>query len=102
MEPRVEIKEHMRGGKGHVIMKHLLGEKELNGKCRIYAEITLEPGCEIGYHEHHNESEPIILFPVRACITTMGLTALSVPEISPLLPTASVTAWTTPEPKTWY
>ena len=57
MEPRVEIKEHMRGGKGHVIMKHLLGEKELNGKCRIYAEITLEPGCEIGYHEHHNESE---------------------------------------------
>ena len=38
-------------------MKHLLGEKELNGKCRIYAEITLEPGCEIGYHEHHNESE---------------------------------------------
>lgn len=55
--PRVEIKEHMRGGKGHVIMKHLLGEKELNGKCRIYAEITLEPGCEIGYHEHHNESE---------------------------------------------
>ena len=54
MEPRVEIKEHMRGGKGHVIMKHLLGEKELNGKCRIYAEITLEPGCEIGYHEHHN------------------------------------------------
>ena len=37
MEPRVEIKEHMRGGKGHVI--------------------TLEPGCEIGYHEHHNESE---------------------------------------------
>ena len=47
MEPRVEIKEHMRGGKGHVIMKHLLGEKELNGKCRIYAEITLEPGCEI-------------------------------------------------------
>ena len=45
MEPRVEIKEHMRGGKGHVIMKHLLGEN------------TLEPGCEIGYHEHHNESE---------------------------------------------
>ena len=61
MEPRVEIKEHMRGGKGHVIMKHLFGEKELNGKCRIYAEITLEPGCEIGYHEHHNESEKMCI-----------------------------------------
>ena len=57
MEPRIEVKEHMRGGKGHVIMKHLLGEKELNGKCRLYAEITLEPGCEIGYHQHLNESE---------------------------------------------
>lgn len=27
MEPRVEIKEHMRGGKGHVIMKHLWAKR---------------------------------------------------------------------------
>ena len=49
--------ENMAGGKGHVIIKDLLGEKELNGKCRMYAEVTVEPGCSLGYHEHHWESE---------------------------------------------
>ena len=56
-ELRVERKENMAGGKGHVIIKHILEEKELNGKCKMYAEVTLEPGCSLGYHEHHNESE---------------------------------------------
>ena len=102
MEPRVEIKEHMRGGKGHVIMKHLLGEKELNGKCRIYAEITLEPGCEIGYHEHHNESETYYIISGQGVYNDNGTNRpVSAGDIT-LLPTASVTAWTTPEPKTWY
>lgn len=49
--------EAMCGGKGHVLIKHILGEKELNGKCGLYAEVTLEPGCSLGYHEHHGESE---------------------------------------------
>ena len=49
--------ENMAGGTGHVLIKRLLDEKQLNGKCRMYAEVTLEPGCSLGYHEHHNESE---------------------------------------------
>ena len=47
----------MAGGKGHVIIKHILGDKEMHGNCRMYAEVTLEPGCSLGYHEHHGESE---------------------------------------------
>ena len=43
-ELKVERKENMCGGEGHVLIKHILGEKELNG-------------CSLGYHEHHNESE---------------------------------------------
>ena len=57
METRIERREAMRGGSGHVILKHVLGEKELNGKCRLFAQVTLEPGCSIGYHEHNGESE---------------------------------------------
>lgn len=57
METRMERREAMRGGKGHVILEHILEEPALNGKCRLYAKITLEPGCSIGYHEHHGESE---------------------------------------------
>lgn len=54
---KIERIENMCGGKGHLIIKHLLGEKELNGKCGLYAEVTIEPGCSLGFHEHHGESE---------------------------------------------
>ena len=96
MEPRVEIKEHMRGGKGHVIMKHQMGSAVFMRKS-LWSRAVRSATTSIT-----TKAKPIILFPVRACITTMELTALSVPEILPLRPTASVTAWTTPEPKTWY
>lgn len=49
--------ENMCGGKGHVIIKHILDEAEMKGKCRLYAQVTIEPGCSLGYHEHHGESE---------------------------------------------
>lgn len=49
--------ENMCGGEGHVIIKRILGERELNGKCGLYAQVTIEPGCSLGYHEHHSESE---------------------------------------------
>ena len=49
--------ENMAGGKGHVLIKYILGEKEFNGKCGLYSEVTIEPGCSLGYHEHHGESE---------------------------------------------
>ena len=35
--------EHMCEGNGHVIIKELLDEQQLNGKCGLYAEVTLEP-----------------------------------------------------------
>lgn len=54
---KIEKVQNMCGANGHVILKHLLGEKELNGKCRLYAEVTLEPGCGVGFHEHHGDSE---------------------------------------------
>lgn len=49
--------ENMCGGKGHVIIKHILDEKHRNKLCRMYAQVTLEPGCSLGYHQHHGESE---------------------------------------------
>ena len=54
---KIRREENMAGGKGNVIIKELLGEKELNRKCGLYAEVTIEPGCSLGYHEHHGESE---------------------------------------------
>lgn len=53
----VERIEKMHGGQGHVLIERILGEKELNGKCGLYAKVTIEPKCSLGYHEHHGESE---------------------------------------------
>ena len=57
MGAKIERVEGMCGGKGHVIIKRILGEKELNGKCRMYAQVTIEPDCSLGFHMHHGESE---------------------------------------------
>ena len=54
---RIRREEHMAGGNGHVIIKEILDAEQLNGKCGLYAQVTLEPGCSLGYHEHHGESE---------------------------------------------
>lgn len=51
------IKQNENGGKGVRKVKNILNEKEMNGKCRMYAEVTLEPECSLGYHEHLHESE---------------------------------------------
>lgn len=53
----VEKIENMCGGKGHVLIERLLGEKELDGKCGLYAKVTIEKDCTLGYHEHHGETE---------------------------------------------
>lgn len=57
MELRTNRVENMRGGDGHVFIKHILEKEQMNDKCKMYAQVTLEPGCSIGYHEHHAESE---------------------------------------------
>ena len=49
--------ENMCGGKGHVIIKDILEGDELKGKCGLYAQVTIEKGCSLGYHEHHGETE---------------------------------------------
>ena len=58
---RIRREEHMAGGNGHVIIKELLDTEQLNGKCGLYAQVTLEPGCSLGYHEHHGETETYYL-----------------------------------------
>lgn len=53
----LEREENLCGGKGITTFKRLLGEKELNGKCGMFAQLTVEKGGSIGYHIHKGESE---------------------------------------------
>ena len=57
-ECKVEYREHMRDGDGTVKLTHFINApEELNSKGRLFARITLEPGCSIGYHVHEHDSE---------------------------------------------
>ena len=49
--------EKMRGGNGTVEITNFATPEELNNKGRLFANITLKPGCGIGFHMHENESE---------------------------------------------
>lgn len=52
-----EINQNMCGGEGCVIIERLLNDQQLNGKCGLYARVTIPAGSSLGYHEHHQESE---------------------------------------------
>ena len=52
-----EIIEHASGGKGHLVKEHLLSAEQLLGKNDMFARVTLEPGCSLGYHVHSDNAE---------------------------------------------
>ena len=57
-ECAVEYREHMRDGDGTVqITNFITGPVELNDKGRLFAKITLNPGCSIGFHIHETDAE---------------------------------------------
>ncbi len=51
------VREKMRGGIGEVQMLEIFSAHEMRGKCRLFNEITLEPGCSIGTDPHDEEEE---------------------------------------------
>jgi mannose-6-phosphate isomerase-like protein (cupin superfamily) len=55
-EMKVEEKNRMRDGEGTTRITYLLdGSTQKNA--RMFAEISLNPGCSIGYHKHESETE---------------------------------------------
>ena len=56
-ERKVITVENNAGGKGPMTIEHLLGENELDGKCKMYAKVTIPVGSSLGYHEHHGNTE---------------------------------------------
>ena len=56
-ECKAEVRENMRGGDGSVQITNFVTKEELYDKGRLFAKLTLEPGCGIGYHIHENDSE---------------------------------------------
>jgi mannose-6-phosphate isomerase-like protein (cupin superfamily) len=55
-EMKVEDKERLRDGEGNTRLTYLL-DAGAEKNARMFAEITLNPGCSIGYHRHDSETE---------------------------------------------
>ena len=49
--------EHFQGGEGFVHFDHILEASEMHGMNRVYAKVTLQKGCSIGYHVHQGDGE---------------------------------------------
>ena len=64
--------EKMRGGNGVVTITSFASPEELNDKGRLFANITLKPGCSIGFHTHENESELFYLMKGEALYNDNG------------------------------
>ena len=35
----------------------MLTGEELGEHCKMFSRVTIKPGCSLGYHEHHGETE---------------------------------------------
>lgn len=65
--------EKMRGGNGTVEITSFATPEELNNKGRLFANITLHPGCGIGFHMHENESELFYVMKGEAVYNDNGI-----------------------------
>lgn len=48
---------NVQNGKGLIHMKDLTDREGLYGHGRMFSHVTINPGCSIGYHPHHHETE---------------------------------------------
>ena len=53
--PRVDT--CVQNGQGLIHIKHLTDKEGLYGHGRMFAHVTVDPGCSIGYHVHEGETE---------------------------------------------
>lgn len=47
----------IQNGKGIIHIKDLADKAGMYDHGRMFAHIVIDPGCSLGYHEHHHETE---------------------------------------------
>ena len=73
-----EVRTAMRGGDGTVKIEHIWKPgAEMGSPSRMYARLTLQPGCSIGWHVHENEEEIFYIVAGQARIDDNGVEVLA-------------------------
>ena len=73
-ELRKEFRENVRGGQGNVTLEHILEPEDIFNKGRLFAKITVEPGCGVGEHQHTGEMEGFYILRGEATVEDNGQT----------------------------
>ena len=61
-EERIPVTKKMFDGAGEAQLCPILtGAEEMYGKGRLFSRVTLQPGCEIGWHIHHGDGETYLI-----------------------------------------
>jgi len=70
---RQDIRKEMRGGDGEILIQHIWEpEKELRSNTRMFAKLTVNPGCSIGTHSHDQEEEIFYILSGKAEFSDNG------------------------------
>lgn len=72
-EFKTDYRENMRGGNGTVEITNFATPEDLNNKGRLFANITLKPGCSIGFHVHEQDSELFYMIQGEALYNDNGV-----------------------------
>jgi mannose-6-phosphate isomerase-like protein (cupin superfamily) len=69
---KTETKECLRDGKGKVSMVHL-APAEVRRHTKLFAELSLEGGASIGYHDHPNDIEYFVILHGTGIVNDNGV-----------------------------
>lgn len=72
IEREVVKEKNKAGGKGEITIEKLLSAKELDGKCGMFAKVTVPPGASLGIHEHHGNTETYHILQGKALYNDNG------------------------------
>ena len=65
-------KECVQNGAGTSKFLDLATEEQMYGHARLFSQITLDPGCSIGYHTHQHETEFYFMLQGEAAVNDNG------------------------------
>jgi len=66
-----DLRQNMFNGPGEVELMHICPNGTIPG-IRLFARITLEPGCGLGEHAHEGETEIYTILAGTAAVTLNG------------------------------
>ncbi|MCC8126924.1 MAG: cupin domain-containing protein [Clostridiales bacterium] len=73
------VVKNLQKGNGDTIFHHFMTKEESYQAGRVFAQVTLNPGCSIGVHEHHGEFEGYYILSGEALVTDNEETAILTP-----------------------